>query len=1044
MSSLETLLLSESALKKIVKDAKLEKKAWLEDILQYFFGSCCSIIGNNSDGVVGNYHIDENKNAVTMTRILASASHGQLVVTAILIQRILQAVSSLSDDEDEPPPPPYAAASGKVAQNLEFAISDAIQATNVKMRQNDDEKQQSHSFHSSSSYGSSSIMIGDCFNLALALLQQQQPDNNEFLDRLLQLTSRTYNSYNYPETMATNVLVPAVHAMKKQCETLAKLHRQYRRNFALVQDLFPPGSIAEWMEPTIRGVPEEQQDHDNDNNDHEHPKDASSSSILWTTKRRMYELAWKLVVAVSKNENDNHHYYYDSKTVLGCLTALLLQRSVSTVGGSANKRAKNEHGKPKSSSSFSEQAIVASIMDKLLSVGASERNHLYEKNDDDELQSNMKQLAQTLSARLHVLTNDQQLKTRYNVAPRSSYVSDSSGNLFSDIEDIPRLVWYLPTIVETMYDTYLASSRSTATIETVHYIEPMTILEDYYHYYHDDENDNGVEIRKLAELAAENTENKSCKSITPSVITASMELNEWAVSVHCLEVVKPSKKLLGTLEELTGSSDWHRVVFPVVNKTLLRLLQENLWVEKATRKAPVSLVTTDDTMSGGDPHHQQQQAHATLGTVQVMGDLTADKQLCKSVVAVYYHALEAIFYCENERKNHSADKLVMSESFHRGLLSCCCACVLKALGYTQKLHPSFNLQNLLIHSVLQFTQSSPYEFLKVSETFLRSLTTNTAKGKIGSPLIFRLPKLLEKYMRQTEVHLLDTLVWSCNNQTNAESLADKIAEFHERSERKREGGVTIWPPKVLAPTLPEEILDGNQSDSESNENQVDSMVYPDKKHKDYGDYQFLSYILRRLLKLSYYRIFALCQELNVPTEYPMASQVWITFRYLIRNHIELLYDRHVDHWILCSLYGVSRTVKYKPEIKFAQIIDAYVAVRGDELGEVTCQKIVRHIKIEPGNDADQNKDGIIGNVIMLYNKVFVPNMKNYLLKSASLKTCTADIAKLRAGQPPSGGVKISVVASSDQATVPADSNRTIVSLQKPDSQAIEQVNSIAV
>jgi hypothetical protein len=275
-------------------------------------------------------------------------------------------------------------------------------------------------------------------------------------------------------------------------------------------------------------------------------------------------------------------------------------------------------------------------------------------------------------------------------------------------------------------------------------------------------------------------------------------------------------------------------------------------------------------------------------------------------------------------------------------------------------------------------------------------------------------------------------------------LAEKIANFHERTEKKRDGGVTLWPPEVLAPTLPEELLDVNQSENEGNENELESILYPDDKHKDYGDYQFVSYILRRLLKLSYYRIVALCQELNVPTEYPMASQVWITFRFLIRNHIELLYDRHVDHWIMCSLYGVSRTVKYKPEIKFAQIIDAYVAVRGEELGEMTCQKIVRHIKIEAGSDADQNKDGIIGNVIMLYNKVFVPNMKSYLLKSSSLKTCTADIAKLRAGKPPSGGVKISVVATNDQATVQADTNRTIISLQKPDPQAIEQANNIEV
>lgn len=156
----------------------------------------------------------------------------------------------------------------------------------------------------------------------------------------------------------------------------------------------------------------------------------------------------------------------------------------------------------------------------------------------------------------------------------------------------------------------------------------------------------------------------------------------------------------------------------------------------------------------------------------------------------------------------------------------------------------------------------------------------------------------------------------------------------------------------------------------------------------------MSYIMCKLLLLAYRRIEALCNYLKVPPDYPVKSQVWATFRYLVRNHIELLFDRHVDHWILCSLYGVSRTVKYEPELKFAKIIEIYVAVREPELGSVTCQRIVRHIKIAVGMTAE----GSMGNVITLYNKVFVPAMKEYLLNSKSLKSCTAKLAKLQLGE----------------------------------------------
>ena len=70
----------------------------------------------------------------------------------------------------------------------------------------------------------------------------------------------------------------------------------------------------------------------------------------------------------------------------------------------------------------------------------------------------------------------------------------------------------------------------------------------------------------------------------------------------------------------------------------------------------------------------------------------------------------------------------------------------------------------------------------------------------------------------------------------------------------------------------------------------------------------MSYILRKLLRLAYYRIEALCRYLQIPSF--VTAQVWITFRYLVRNRLELLYDRHVDHWILCCVYGVSRSIKY--------------------------------------------------------------------------------------------------------------------------------------
>jgi len=81
-------------------------------------------------------------------------------------------------------------------------------------------------------------------------------------------------------------------------------------------------------------------------------------------------------------------------------------------------------------------------------------------------------------------------------------------------------------------------------------------------------------------------------------------------------------------------------------------------------------------------------------------------------------------------------------------------------------------------------------------------------------------------------------------------------------------------------------------------------------------------------------------------------------------------------------------MKYEPVITFARIIDVYVATRGKDLGERTCQAICRHVKILDGAGGPDNTSynaPQIGNILKLYNIVYVPIFKNYLLKSKSLK-----------------------------------------------------------
>jgi Retinoblastoma-associated protein B domain/Retinoblastoma-associated protein A domain len=504
------------------------------------------------------------------------------------------------------------------------------------------------------------------------------------------------------------------------------------------------------------------------------------------------------------------------------------------------------------------------------------------------------------------------------------------------------------------------------------------------------------------------------RSVTPSVITEAMEMNEWAVSVLYMDVVRPNPILLEYFKAACRdqSKGWQSLIIPTINKALLLLSQENL-TDKTTRKAPVSLT----------------QKGEQTGLVVAHGEMSHDKALCKAVVAVYYHALEAILYLESKRlSKESHPRLVLNQSFHRALLVCCCSVVLKAIGATHKLRPSPNFQTIQIYNILHVCESNPMDFLKVSGSFLTAMTTEDAK--VESPLLL-LPRFLQKDFRRTEQSVLDSLLWARDPKFE-EPFPDKIEDLAERTAKRKNstptsfGGGTgwtetdepccWWPVPELAPTMPEEILDYGQPEKKR---------YPTPQINNYAEFKTVSSLIHRVMEQAYGRIEKLCRALDVPLQTSLVTHVWVAFRYLLRNRVDLFFDRHVDHWILTSIYGVARKMKYN-DITFARIIDAYVATRSPELGDVTCQRIIRHIKI----NMTDSEGSQLGNVIVLYNKIFVPVMKEHLLKSESLKRAAERLVAVEEGH----AVKTDATAN--------DGEPTMVRVTVHSNQALEKQSSL--
>lgn len=132
-------------------------------------------------------------------------------------------------------------------------------------------------------------------------------------------------------------------------------------------------------------------------------------------------------------------------------------------------------------------------------------------------------------------------------------------------------------------------------------------------------------------------------------------------------------------------------------------------------------------------------------------------------------------------------------------------------------------------------------------------------------------------------------------------------------------------------------------------------------------------------------------------------------------------------------------MKYEPFITFARIIDVYVAVRRRDLGTGTCQAIVRNVTILDGTgDGDDEtsdpsrRNTKMGNIISLYNLVFVPIMKNYLLHNKPLRRNVAVLRRVIANR-----------SSLDQAEKTASTGNTAASLtqnERPVSTAVQEGN----
>lgn len=355
--------------------------------------------------------------------------------------------------------------------------------------------------------------------------------------------------------------------------------------------------------------------------------------------------------------------------------------------------------------------------------------------------------------------------------------------------------------------------------------------------------------------------------------------------------------------------------------------------------------------------------------VSESGELIMDPELgekfqniMSSLISLYYGSLEQILVFETRRLQTSHHSELMSNDiFHRSLLAICCECVMK-------IHqPDFTTD-----IIIEVLEVDGYDLIKIMECFMRAMSRLPNDKALAFPDLesdppLLLPNVMAAYLLRRETEIIEASIWvsACDGEKGG--LIDAIASLHQL----QSGGLNMnaWPPPCL-----EYTFDLDDDDDIRNlpvvVSRTNKIACPKSK-----DSLPVDLVLRKTLIVCARRIFQLAEKLAID-DFHM-HRIWVAIRFFLRNHIYALYDRHIDHILLCCVYAICKITLGTFDITFAQIIEAYKKIF-KERGEACNQKIIRHVLIESVDDGSL----VFGNVIQFYNKVFVPTMKPHLVKNS--------------------------------------------------------------
>lgn len=316
----------------------------------------------------------------------------------------------------------------------------------------------------------------------------------------------------------------------------------------------------------------------------------------------------------------------------------------------------------------------------------------------------------------------------------------------------------------------------------------------------------------------------------------------------------------------------------------------------------------------------------------------------REATAVFFASLENILVKEVNRLKDKprwiSENLVKATSIHKSILLCSWEVTSAAYGRRDL---------AVFTAAIAAFEEPPLDIVKAIESFVT---------------LPDMPRALAAHMITCGNRVLEAMAWMVGSKL--------VTDLKQRANEKALGNTS--------PTSAANELDpasAEKTDPATQNNTVREFT--------------LEYFFRKLLSVASERAQELLIRLGMDA---IAEPVWASIKYAVWEKWHLMVGRHLDQVIMCCVYGVAKVRRF--ELKFREIIQAYQAmshVREPSFSHMV-PAVFRDVSLDshlnlmpPTDDANSNQSvngaegqGMRGDIIKLYNMVFIHAMKAHILK----------------------------------------------------------------